>query len=399
VTTTNPESFTLDSVSNIASRTGPTATYTYDTSNRLTGDGSQTFSWSNADRLTGRGSDTFGYDPLDRLTSSTVSGTSRTYIYNADGLLQSRTQGGSTTNLLWDPATSPSRLLQIGSDKIIYGLGPLYVVVGSGTSTFARDGGKSVRVELSGSGAVTASFRYRAYGPIAQSSGASNPTYLGYAGQLIDASGLYYMRARWYDPESSRFVSADPIAGSSSNPRALNAFAYAFAAPIQLTDPSGAWPCPELCAEIQMPVITLPSLDGIAALLASASRAIPFVGVAIFVASVPDNPRDNDEDRIYSVYELVNEADEVVYVGMTKRGIDERFQEHRLDPRKVGKFINYHPVAENLTRLEARAVEQVRIEEHGLDNLLNRINSIAESNPLYPMRHALSNDLLRAAGF
>jgi len=84
----------------------------------------QTFTWSNADRLTNRGADTFGFDPLDRLTSSTVAGTSRTYTYNGDGLLQSRAQSGSTTNMLWDPAISPSRLLQIGSDKIVYGLGP-----------------------------------------------------------------------------------------------------------------------------------------------------------------------------------------------------------------------------------------------------------------------------------
>jgi RHS repeat-associated protein len=238
VTTTNAEGFTLDAASNIASRTGPSATYSYDTSNRVTGDGSQTFTWSNADRLTNRGSDTFGYDPLDRLTSSTVSGVSRSYAYNADGLLQSRTQG-STTTFLWDPATSPSRLLQIGTDKIVYGLGPLYVATGSGTTTFARDGGKSVRAELNGSGAVTASFRYRAYGAIAQSSGSSTPTYLGYAGQLLDPSGLYYMRARWMDPATGRFLTRDELDGEPELPATLNPFTYAGSSPSRLWDPTG----------------------------------------------------------------------------------------------------------------------------------------------------------------
>ena len=239
VTTTNAESFTLDSASNVASRTGPSATYSYDTSNRLTSDGSSSFTWSNADRLTARGSDTFGYDPLDRLTSSTVSGTSRTYAYNGDGLLQSRTQGGATTNFLWDPATSPSRLLQVGSDKIVYGLGPLYVVTGSGTTTFARDGAMSVRAELGGSGSVNASFRFRVYGATSQSSGASAPTYLGFAGQLVDQSGLYYMRARWYDATQGRFVSRDPrwpIAGGSQE---LNVYAYARNNPVRFADPTG----------------------------------------------------------------------------------------------------------------------------------------------------------------
>lgn len=239
-TTTNPESFTLDAGSNIASRTGPTATYTYDTANRLTGDGTQTFTWSPSDRLTNRGSDTFGYDALDRMTSSTIATTARSYAYNGDGLLQSRTQGTGTA-FLWDPTSSPSRLLQMGTDRIIYGLGPLYVIkADSSTSTFARDGGRSVRAEVNGTGTVTASFRYRAYGAIAQSNGASLPSYLGYAGQLQDPSSLLYMRARWYDPATGRFVSHDPVSGDPAGPLSLNSYAYGQANPIAKMDPSGA---------------------------------------------------------------------------------------------------------------------------------------------------------------
>jgi RHS repeat-associated protein len=239
-TTTNPESFTLDAGSNIANRTGPSATYTYDTSNRLTNDGTQTFTWNTADRLTNRGADTFGYDPLDRMTASTVSTTARSYTYNGDGLLKSRTQGASTTQFLWDPSSSPSRLLMHGSDKLVYGLGPLWVVKADGTtSAFARDGGKSVRAEVNGSGTVTASFRYRAYGALAQSSGASTPSYLGYAGQLQDPSGLLYMRARWYDPAVGRFIVHDPIPGSPVAPETLNGTGYAGANPLRFDDPSG----------------------------------------------------------------------------------------------------------------------------------------------------------------
>jgi len=239
LTTTNPEGFALDSASNLSSRTGPSATFTYDASNRITSDGSSAFTWSNADRLTARGPDSFGYDPLDRLTASTVSGSSRSYAYNGDGLMQSRTQGGSTTNFVWDSATSPSRLLQLGGDRVVYGLGPLYVVTASGTTTFARDGGKNVCAELNGSGAVIASFRYKAYGAIAQSSGASSPSYLGYAGQLLDPSGLYYMRARWYDPLVGRLLVRDPVRGDPTTPSTLNPFMYAAADPIGMADPSG----------------------------------------------------------------------------------------------------------------------------------------------------------------
>ena len=238
-TTTNPESFTLDAGSNISSRTGPTATFTYDTSNRLTNDGTQTFTWNTADRLTNRGSDTFGYDPLDRMTSSTVAATARTYAYNGDGLLKSRTQG-TATQFLWDPSSSPSRLLVQGGDRIVYGLGPLWVVkADASTSSFARDGGKSVRAEVNGSGTVTASFRYRAYGAIAQSNGATTPSYLGYAGQLQDPSGLLYMRARWYDPAIGRFTTRDPLPGDPALPITTNGFAYGGANPLLMLDPTG----------------------------------------------------------------------------------------------------------------------------------------------------------------
>lgn len=233
------ESFTFDQASNIASRTGPSATNTYDQANRHTSDGSQSYTWSNADRLTARGADTFGYDALDRLTSSTVAGTSRTYAYSGDGLLQSRTQGASTTSFLWDLGTAPQRLLQVGGDRLVYGLGPLYAIKSDGTAlTFARDAQKSIRAETNSSGSVTGSFRYRAYGEVAQSSG-SGPTSLGYAGQLIDPSGLVYLRARWYEPHSGRFTTRDPFPGDVVLPISLNAYGYAHANPSLLDDPTG----------------------------------------------------------------------------------------------------------------------------------------------------------------
>lgn len=232
------ETFALDGASNITSRTGPTQTDAYDLANRLTSDGSQSFTWSNADRLTNRGSDLFGYDALDRLISSTVGGSARTYAYNGDGLLQSRTGSGATT-FLWDPATSPSRELKQGSDNIIYGLGPLYVVKADATTvTFARDGSKNVRAEVSSAGAVTAAFRYRSYGLIAQST-AALPTYLGLANQTIDPSGLVYMRARWYDPTVGRFITRDPLAAEAAAPADFNGYMYAGANPIVFIDPTG----------------------------------------------------------------------------------------------------------------------------------------------------------------
>lgn len=88
---------------------------------------------------------------------------------------------------------------------------------------------------------VTSSFRYRAYGQTAQTNGSSIPTYLGYAGQLVDLSGLLYMRARWYDAATGRFLSRDPAIGDPRIPASLNGDSYAHLNPATNIDPTGLW--------------------------------------------------------------------------------------------------------------------------------------------------------------
>jgi RHS repeat-associated protein len=64
-------------------------------------------------------------------------------------------------------------------------------------------------------------------------------TRLRMAGQQYDqGSELYYMRARYYDPELGRFLSEDPIGISGG----LNLYAYAGNDPVNRSDPSGTNP-------------------------------------------------------------------------------------------------------------------------------------------------------------
>jgi RHS repeat-associated protein len=61
-----------------------------------------------------------------------------------------------------------------------------------------------------------------------------------YTGQELDAaSGLYYYRARWYDPALGRFIQADSIVPAPGNPQSLNRYAYVYNNPLRYTDPSG----------------------------------------------------------------------------------------------------------------------------------------------------------------
>lgn len=103
------------------------------------------------------------------------------------------------------------------------------------------DGDRSVLDRSTLVEAVTKSFRYAAYGEIVQPN-ANVPTLLGFTGELRDSSGLIYLRARWYDPGTGRFMSRDPFRGSTGAPTSLNGFAYAAGRPTAFADPAGLDP-------------------------------------------------------------------------------------------------------------------------------------------------------------
>jgi RHS repeat-associated protein len=61
-----------------------------------------------------------------------------------------------------------------------------------------------------------------------------------YTGQQLDPdTGLYYLRARYYDPADGRFTSRDPFAGSPHDPPSLHKYLYCRASPVDKWDPTG----------------------------------------------------------------------------------------------------------------------------------------------------------------
>ena len=63
-----------------------------------------------------------------------------------------------------------------------------------------------------------------------------------YTGHLYDQeSGLFYFGARYYDPETGRFLSQDPVAGDALNPPSLHKYLYAYSSPMNYTDPWGEY--------------------------------------------------------------------------------------------------------------------------------------------------------------
>lgn len=49
---------------------------------------------------------------------------------------------------------------------------------------------------------------------------------------LDNETGLYYLRARYYDPYTGRFISEDSYWGQDNNPLSLNLYTYAHNNPV-----------------------------------------------------------------------------------------------------------------------------------------------------------------------
>jgi RHS repeat-associated protein len=90
-------------------------------------------------------------------------------------------------------------------------------------------------------GAVTDSYDYDAFGNEFTVPGGSNtPNEFMYRGEQWDSDlGLYYLRARYYNPLTGRFMSRDPEDGSTYDPETLHKYVYADGDPINDIDPSG----------------------------------------------------------------------------------------------------------------------------------------------------------------
>jgi RHS repeat-associated protein len=81
---------------------------------------------------------------------------------------------------------------------------------------------------------VTDTYEYDAFGNRVSSTGTTPNNYL-YRGEQYDPDlGLYYLRARYYNPVTDRFLNVDPMAGAGQR-----RYEYAAADPVDGADPSG----------------------------------------------------------------------------------------------------------------------------------------------------------------
>lgn len=172
-------------------------------------------------------------------------GFSDSYTYDGTGLRTKRVSGTTTTKYTWDTASGSANLLSDGANLYLYGPdgAPFeQIAVGTGAIQFLHhDQSGSTRALTSKAGAVTAQFVYDPYGKTTTTSGSAT-TPLGYDGQYTDAdTGLIYLRARYYDPRASVFISKDPLAAKTGAP-----YGFAGNSPLNESDPTGLESLPPL---------------------------------------------------------------------------------------------------------------------------------------------------------
>jgi RHS repeat-associated protein len=107
------------------------------------------------------------------------------------------------------------------------------------SSFYGYDGHGNVRYLTDLTGAVTDTFDYDAFGNLIAQTGTTPNLYL-FTGEQWDADlGLYYLRARYRNPDTGRFWTADSFAGFNQDPQSLHRYAYCANNPVNRVDPSG----------------------------------------------------------------------------------------------------------------------------------------------------------------
>ncbi|WP_373862740.1 DNRLRE domain-containing protein [Listeria newyorkensis] len=211
---------------------------TYDTNGNRLSDGKYTYTWDTADQLTAitkKGESTpfttYKYDDDNRRIEKTVNGQTTKYYYDGDSIdVLYETDGAGTVQRQYVYSDSNVRMaMKVGTKTVFYHYNAHGDVV-----ALTNEAGETV-----------AEYSYDAWGNVLKatettSEAKQNP--FGYAGYTYDKEiDMYYLMARYYEPEQGIFISVDPDPGDEDDPLTMNSYNYANNNPVMHIDPDGHW--------------------------------------------------------------------------------------------------------------------------------------------------------------
>ncbi|MCG2796654.1 MAG: hypothetical protein L6427_12500, partial [Actinomycetia bacterium] len=227
-----PISYNYNQADQLTSDSGGNS-YTYNNRGDLikteNGTYQEDYTWDGKGRLT-RVTDTDGnstlysYDPRDRTFASSENDQVQAHIYDMTSDMEIALLDGEL-NLI--------SLYHSGADGLISS------TTDSKTSYFSYNPHSDASLITDATGETTASLHYDAWGNAAEET--DEPyNYLGkHQRRNYRSLGLIKMGARFYNPETGRFISRDPLSGHDEIPLSRNPYIYAYDDPVNMRDLSG----------------------------------------------------------------------------------------------------------------------------------------------------------------
>jgi len=163
----------------------------------------------------------YKYDPFGRRIEKNLNGTITRYLYDGPNIVTE--YDGS-----WNVQAQYVSTLDIDDS--------LTVTQGANTYYYHKDGLGSVVNLTDSSGNAVKSYTYKSFGEIYSQTGSLIQPFAFTGREYDPENGLYFYRARYYDPRAGRFLTKDPIGFAGGD---VNLYRYVGNNPVNFRDPSG----------------------------------------------------------------------------------------------------------------------------------------------------------------
>jgi RHS repeat-associated protein len=196
------------------------------TATKVVGSNTTTYAWDFENRLTSvtlpgsGGTVTFAYDPFGRRIKKVTSTATSVFACDGDNLVEETNSSGAAV-ARYEPTQNIDE--------------PLAMLRSGATSYFHADGLGSVTSLSSAAGTIANTYTYDSFGKLTASTGSLVNPFQYTARESDTETGLYYYRARYYDPSAGRFLSEDPLRFDAG----INFYRYVKNNSTNLADPYG----------------------------------------------------------------------------------------------------------------------------------------------------------------